>query len=346
MVLTEMGSLPLRVLTAFVWIGGAIACGQTTATPTAGAAQTTRGPGYVLLRDPQFVATGDATFLNDGDQVLGVSMNGVSHAYPRRFIAYHHIVHDRLGNQPILATWCNLCSSGVVFKNEMQGRQLTPDLAGVNGSNMTFRDRETGTRWQQATGEAYEGPLAGSRLEIIPFSFTTWAEWKQKHPDTMVLKPVPERSEEYEAMARREARTRSLPRPERPILREDDRLGAHKLIYGLDTGGAQKAYPAAQFSSDSVLNDQIGTAAVLLVHVQGSSETMALSRVVAGEALSFRRAEGSAWMVDAETGSQWNEEGECIAGRLKGSKLEVIPLIPSFWFAWAEFYPETALHQM
>ena len=67
-----------------------------------------------------------------------------------------------------------------------------------------------------------------------------------------------------------------------------------RLIYGLNTGGKQKAYPAVQFDSDAVLNDQIGTVLVLLVHVQGTSQTNALSRVVAGKTLSFRRAEGRA----------------------------------------------------
>src|SRR5712692_1322922 len=123
------------------------------------------------MREPHFTPAAKADFLKGEDQVVGVSAYGVSKAYPRRIIAWHHIVQDQLGNIPILATWCNLCSSGIVFKNDVDGRKLTPELAGTRGSNLTFRDRETGSQWQQATGEAFAGSLKGRHLEMIPFVF-------------------------------------------------------------------------------------------------------------------------------------------------------------------------------
>ena len=39
-------------------------------------------------------------------------------------------------------------------------------------------DRETGSRWQQATGECFEGPLQGKRLTLVPFLLTTRGEWR------------------------------------------------------------------------------------------------------------------------------------------------------------------------
>lgn len=297
---------------------------------------------YELIREPRFTAAGNATFLKDEDQVVGVSANGVARAYPRRLIAWHHIIHDQLGSTPILATWCNLCATAIVFRNDVDGKKLTPDLAGLRGSNMTFRDRETGTQWQQATGEAFAGPLAGKRLEIAPFQFTTWGEWRKNHPHTQVLLPDPKREAEYEAMAQREARTRTLAKPAAPILREDSRLQAHALVYGLVAGGGQKAYPAARLQGNMVLNEQVGSAPVLVVHSTNGDTTTAFSRAQGGRTLTFRAAQsGEAWLVDDQTGSQWTPYGECVAGRLKGAKLEVIPPLPSFWFAWAEFYPET-----
>ena len=46
-------------------------------------------------------------------------------------------------------------------------------------------------------------------------------------------------------------------------------------------------------------------------------------------------------VMDRETGSKWTPYGECIAGKLKGEKLDPITPLPSFWFSWAEFFPET-----
>jgi len=62
------------------------------------------------------------------------------------------------------------------------------------GMNFTFADRETGTRWQQETGEAFEGPLKGSRLEIYPFLITTWKEWS-----ITLARPLSERSKLWSA---------------------------------------------------------------------------------------------------------------------------------------------------
>jgi Protein of unknown function (DUF3179) len=68
------------------------------------AVQPNGGP-FVELRDPHFVPAAQATFMKDTDRVLGVEQNGIAHAYLTYTVAYHHIIQDRLGDIPILATW-------------------------------------------------------------------------------------------------------------------------------------------------------------------------------------------------------------------------------------------------
>ena len=43
--------------------------------------------------------------LDADDAVLAVRMNGAARAYPVRAIAYHHVVNDTLGGEPIVATY-------------------------------------------------------------------------------------------------------------------------------------------------------------------------------------------------------------------------------------------------
>lgn len=64
-----------------------------------------RGRQRSTLDSPKFVPATQADFLRDDDRVLGVSGNGVAKAYPVAVLAWHHIVHDRLGDLPILPTW-------------------------------------------------------------------------------------------------------------------------------------------------------------------------------------------------------------------------------------------------
>lgn len=62
-------------------------------------------PPFEALDAPQFVSAAQADFLDEADRVLGVSGAGVAKAYPVPVVAWHHIIHDRLGDLPILPTW-------------------------------------------------------------------------------------------------------------------------------------------------------------------------------------------------------------------------------------------------
>ncbi len=46
---------------------------------------------------------------------------------------------------------------------------------------------------------------------------------------------------------------------------------------------------------------------------------------------------------DLETGTIWNLRGEATNGELAGSRLEQLPAYSAFWFAWASFWPDTAV---
>ena len=52
---------------------------------------------------------------------------------------------------------------------------------------MLLYDRQTDSLWSQLLSQAVTGPLAGTRLSVLPAEETTWGEWKKEHPDTKVL---------------------------------------------------------------------------------------------------------------------------------------------------------------
>jgi Protein of unknown function (DUF3179) len=53
---------------------------------------------------PEFVAP-NGTKLDGAEKVLAIRMGHEARAYPIRSISYHHIVNDRLGGVPIVATY-------------------------------------------------------------------------------------------------------------------------------------------------------------------------------------------------------------------------------------------------
>ena len=52
-----------------------------------------------------------------------------------------------------------------------------------------MRDEETGSWWQQVTGEAIQGPLKGQRLLPVFHDELTFGLWKREKPEGRVLRP-------------------------------------------------------------------------------------------------------------------------------------------------------------
>jgi hypothetical protein len=60
---------------------------------------------FAPLASPRYARASEASWLKDGDMVLGVERNGEAVAYPVRQVAYHHVVMDEVGGVPIAATY-------------------------------------------------------------------------------------------------------------------------------------------------------------------------------------------------------------------------------------------------
>ena len=57
------------------------------------------------LPNPAYAKVANASFVNDNDRVLAVTIGGESVAYPIRLMGYHHLVGDTVGGTPIVATY-------------------------------------------------------------------------------------------------------------------------------------------------------------------------------------------------------------------------------------------------
>ena len=84
-----------------------------------------------------------------------------------------------------------------MWSSIVDGQRLTFRLMGVNNQNFVMEDLQTGTWWQQVTGEALLGPLAGRRLRMLRFDEVALSIWTAEHPDTLVLEPAPGYEQSY-----------------------------------------------------------------------------------------------------------------------------------------------------
>ena len=233
-----------------------------------------------------------------------------------------------------------------MFRAKVKDRELQFENAGLVGGNEIFKDRETGSRWQQSSLDAISGPLKGEHLELYPFLLTSWGEWHRHHPQTLVLKPLPGYAERIEAK-NEQIRQGLSGEGEAPkeVLRRDDRLKPRAMILGLNFESASKAFPLTVLRQVRVINDELAGQPILIVHQPQSDTTTAFLTRLNGKSLTFTAANAEATaLTDTQTHSRWDAYGQCVSGSLKGSQLKELILEPEYWFAWAEFHPNTAIY--
>ena len=85
-----------------------------------------------------------------------------------------------------------------MWTRESGGLVLTFHLAGINNQNFLMRDDQTGSYWQQITGEAVSGPLRGRRLTLVASDELSFGLWAAEEPGGTVLKSVPKYASDYE----------------------------------------------------------------------------------------------------------------------------------------------------
>ncbi len=291
--------------------------------------------GIPSLDRPAMIAAEAADYLLPEDLVFGIAINGDVRAYPLRILGWHEMMNDLVGGVPVALAYCTLCGAGILYETQVAGR-AEPFVFGSSGllyrSNKLMFDRETRSLWNQFTGEPVVGPLAdsGIRLTMRPIAVTTWQEWRQRHPDSSVLS--------LETGYRRDYGSGVVygdyfasPDLMFPAVLRDRRLEPKDVVFGLRVTGAAKAWPLAVFSGGQVINDQVGSQAVVLVSQAELHEVRAFARA----AQVFTAGAEPDRLRDANGGS-WRVEEEALVGPA-GEQLPRLPGHLAYWFAWDSY---------
>ena len=144
--------------------------------------------GIPSIDRPSFEPVDDADWIAPRSPVISVAVDGEARAYPFAILNRHEIVNDRIGELPIAVTFCPLCNAAIVFKRAVEGREVTFGTTGrLRNSDLVMYDRWTESWWQQFTGQAIVGELAGTELERIPARIESFAKFKERHPSGKVL---------------------------------------------------------------------------------------------------------------------------------------------------------------
>ena len=295
---------------------------------------------FVPLDRPVHIPAAAAHY-GDAAPVLGFDASGAAVAWPVEMLVPHHLINDEVGGRPVLASYCPLCRTGIIYDSFAGGRALTFEVAGLARGNMLMRDRQTGSIWQQATGEAVAGPLRGEQLALLLGEWTTWAAWRADNPATAICVEPPAggrgivRFLPFGRMTAHFAHG-SFRLPGRAT--GDRRLPSREEVAGLSVGGEARAYPVAALAARGWAGDRLGGTPILLSYERGADRVRAFARADGGAgALSLA---GEA-IVASDSGGRWSSRGVPLAGTT--APLRALPIERQWWMAWAEFHPGTTV---
>jgi hypothetical protein len=235
-----------------------------------------------------------------------------------------------------------------VWRAESEGLRLKFHLAGINNQNFLMRDEETGTYWQQISGAAVSGPLAGRHLTLVPSDELTWALWKAEKPGGTVLNDLAPFVSQYSRkdwdVRMRRART-VLSYPETGIAQRD-------IMLGIQAFGVSRAFPYDAVLKDKLIEDHVGLEPIILILGPDNQSVRVFRRRITGvrDIPEFYRvaptSATSALFIDDATGSSWNFQGCAVSGKSQGKCLERVEVIKDYWFDWRHYNPTTSIYRL
>lgn len=212
-------------------------------------------------------------------------------------------------------------------------------------------DHQTRSLWSHITGEAIQGTLKGKRLKTLAtMPQIAWKTWQANYPKTSVLS-LPFRggmreSQNQDVYADYHASRRA---GVSGMDYTDERLPNKSLVIGVqvaDKDGTMhsRAYPLTQFEENPLINDTLNDVPLLVFHDKDSFATAVFTRTVGDSARTFTPQES--YFAQDDAGTRWNLIiGEATVGKHKGKRLERLPAVNIYWFAWARYYPKTTIYR-
>ncbi|MDF1588183.1 MAG: DUF3179 domain-containing protein [Gammaproteobacteria bacterium] len=286
--------------------------------------------GIPSVDKPQFWTVREAnTFLDDKDIVFGVYHNGVAKAYPQRIMVWHEIVNDTVGGKPLSISYCPLTATAIGFERGSTELGVSGNL--IN-SNMVMYDRETDSLWPQIAAVAIDGAYQGKSLAEHRVFWTSWARWKQRHPDTQVLSDQTGHIRNYQRDPYGDYNPlkgyylKSSPTMF-PVMHSSSGLAQKSTILGFRTANSAVAVKMQTLRIDKVVQVTQDDVVYIIIYDQGLD---------------------TGWVYQSNT--TLDIDVSQIPFEKTGPNAEVLNKLPAInafkamWFAWKAYYPKTQLY--
>ena len=201
----------------------------------------------------------------------------------------------------------------MVHRRQVEDETLTFGVHGaLLGNAMTWWDHSTGSIWTQPTGEAIAGPRKGETVELLASQFTSWAAWRDAHPETLAL-DVPAGPSSFDLT---------------------------DFLIVVDFSDEAAAYAIPDLRQVGVVNDVVAGVPVAVVSDPADPTRWAVySRTLANEVREFDIVDG--FLVDRASGTQFTAaRGIGVDGPLADEVLDQVAAFTAFPDDFPTFWPD------
>jgi hypothetical protein len=269
--------------------------------------------GIPAIDEPRYTRARDVDFLEDREPVILLTVDGESRAYPLQILTWHEIVNARIGETPVAVTFCPLCNTAIAFDRRVQGRVLDFGTTGkLRDSDLVMYDRQTESWWQQFSGQALVGKLAGAKLRPLPARIVSWRDFLRAHPSALVLNRETGFARDYGTNPYAGYDDTASP----PIFltrhADDDRLPPKARVVYVEVGNQAFAVPFARLAEERTVDIDTDEGPLVVRWRPGVASALDASAIAGG------RDVGAASVL--------------LDGR-------PVPFTEPFWFAVAAFRP-------
>lgn len=288
----------------------------------------------VMFEEPKELSfqNRDSFVENDSTLVVAIENQGEAKAYPIKYIVYHHQVRDTLGGDPMMVTYCSVCRTGRVFSPAVDGRPETFRLVGMDHFNAMFEDSETGSWWQQATGQAITGELKGKKLDEIESIQLTAGAFFKAYPEGKIMAPDPNFLSKYDSLGKFEKGTSESKLTGTDPFSWNDK----SWVIGVDLKNGAKAYDWNSLRETESIRDRVGNQDILILL---NSDTQSFVAFEIPEKTKAHLWTGDILYLDSAAYSFTGKSLEPDRSDLKRLKA-----YQEFWHSWRTFRPETEKH--
>ena len=298
---------------------------------------------YALsLNNPDSVYIKQAKYMRPNDLVIGLIVKGQPKAYPWYVLSRYHVVNDVIVGEPILISFCELCSGASAFFS-IVGKTSEYFLGfrscGLKYGTIEICDVESHSRWHPFLGVALKGFLKGKQLKRIPVYYQSWENWSSKYPNTLVVNGSDVLRTWEHGHGITIGDNHLSPKFKKISNLDDDRLFNHELVFGLLEA---QDYPLAIPLKDMKQVFQFEWNNTSYVgFLQSKYHVGIFKRELNGIIRNFKLHSLTPFqLIDSEKNIV-NEIGEVISGSLKGKYLQPVEGYLTEWYEWVSFFPES-----